>query len=83
MSVVEVNTILQVTVFLVQVVEDAPYCTQLDIMDKHGCEFCAHGGECAHVEGVCEFIPVEQEEHLNVAYRTQLCVCVCVCLHHV
>ena len=38
------------TVFLVQVVEDAPYCTQLDIMDKHGCEFCAHGGECAHVE---------------------------------
>ena len=27
-----------------QVVENAPYVTHLDIMDKYNCDFCAHGG---------------------------------------
>lgn len=28
-----------------EVVEGAPYVTQLDIMDKHGCDICVHGDD--------------------------------------
>ena len=28
-----------------QVVEDVPYLTSLDIMDKYNCDICVHGGE--------------------------------------
>ena len=28
----------------VQVVEDAPYVTSLEILEKYDCDFCAHGG---------------------------------------
>ena len=28
-----------------QVVEDAPYVTTLETLDKYNCDFCAHGGE--------------------------------------
>lgn len=28
-----------------EVVEDAPYVTTLETLDKHGCDFCVHGGE--------------------------------------
>ena len=28
-----------------EVVEDAPYVTQLDIMDKYGCDICVHGDD--------------------------------------
>lgn len=28
-----------------EVVEDAPYVTTLETLDKYGCDFCVHGGE--------------------------------------
>lgn len=28
-----------------QVVEDAPYVTVLETLDKYDCDFCVHGGE--------------------------------------
>ena len=28
-----------------QVVEGAPYFTQLETLDEYNCDFCAHGGE--------------------------------------
>lgn len=28
-----------------EVVEDAPYITQLEVMDQYGCEFCVHGDD--------------------------------------
>ena len=30
---------------ITQVVEDAPYVTTLETLDKYNCDFCAHGGE--------------------------------------
>lgn len=30
---------------VIQVVEDVPYLTSLDIMDKYNCDICVHGGE--------------------------------------
>ena len=28
-----------------EIVEGSPYVTQLDVMDKHGCDFCVHGDD--------------------------------------
>lgn len=28
-----------------EVVEDAPYVTTIETLDKYGCDFCVHGGE--------------------------------------
>lgn len=28
-----------------EVVEDAPYVTTLETLDKHECDFCVHGGK--------------------------------------
>jgi ethanolamine-phosphate cytidylyltransferase len=28
-----------------QVVEDAPYVTVLETLDKYNCDFCVHGGK--------------------------------------
>lgn len=33
-----------------EVVEDAPYVTTLETLDKYGCDFCVHGGECGSRE---------------------------------
>lgn len=30
--------------YYVQVVEAAPYCITVDLLEKHNCDFCAHGG---------------------------------------
>lgn len=30
-----------------EVVEDAPYVTILETLDKYDCDFCVHGGECS------------------------------------
>lgn len=27
-----------------EVVEDAPYVTTIETLDKHDCDFCVHGG---------------------------------------
>lgn len=27
-----------------EVVEDAPYVTTIETLDKHNCDFCVHGG---------------------------------------
>jgi len=34
-----------------EVVEGAPYVTQLDLMDKYGCEFCVHGDDIVTTSG--------------------------------
>lgn len=32
-----------------EVVEDAPYVTILETLDKYDCDFCVHGGECSRI----------------------------------
>jgi len=46
-----------------EVVEDAPYVTVLETLDKYDCDFCVHGGKC-HVQ-----LP-EQElnEHPSITF---------------
>ena len=37
-----------------QVVEDAPYVTELETLDKYNCDFCVHGGEYSdYTKAVC------------------------------
>lgn len=31
-----------------EIVEEVPYVTSLEILDKYNCDFCVHGGETVH-----------------------------------
>lgn len=38
-----------------EIVEDAPYVTTLETLDKYDCDFCVHGGNllfCYHIKRV-------------------------------
>jgi len=55
-----------------EVVEAAPYTTQLDVMDKYNCQYCAHGDDLTmDVNGVDTYKKVKDEGRYKEFKRTQ------------
>jgi len=54
-----------------EVVEGAPYVTQLSTMDKHNCQYCAHGDDLTmDVNGVDTYHKVKQADRYREFKRT-------------
>jgi len=55
-----------------EVVENAPYCTELTTMDKYNCEYCAHGDDLTmDVNGVDTYHAVKSAGRYKEFKRTQ------------
>lgn len=55
-----------------EVVEDAPYTTSLEVMDKYNCDYCVHGDDIVlNADGVDTYHEVKSAGRFKTVQRTQ------------
>jgi ethanolamine-phosphate cytidylyltransferase len=55
-----------------EVIEDAPYCTTLETLDKYACDFCVHGDDITlTAEGIDTYQIVKENKRYREIKRTQ------------